>query len=216
MKPRRRFVEQVERPAGRFFGEFGGEFEALGLPTGECRGRLAELQVAKTDLLQDLQLSVDGGDGAEESRRLVDRKLQHIGDVLPPVGDLEGLPVESAPSAEFALHEDIGEEVHLDPDHPVPLALLTAPTLHVAGETGRGISAHLGGGESAEEIADRSEDTGVGGGIGAGRAADRTLVDDHHLVEGLCPENAAMGARRLLRPVELACKRSVKNVVHQR
>ena len=50
---------------------------------------------------------MNGGDRTKESRRTIDRQLQHVGDILSLVGDLEGLPVESASTAELTLHKDI-------------------------------------------------------------------------------------------------------------
>ena len=40
------FVEDVERSAGVAFGEFEGEFDALGFAAGEGGGGLAEADVA--------------------------------------------------------------------------------------------------------------------------------------------------------------------------
>ena len=40
------FVEDVERSAGVAFGEFQGEFDALGFAAGEGGGGLAEADVA--------------------------------------------------------------------------------------------------------------------------------------------------------------------------
>lgn len=40
------FVEDVERSAGVTFGEFEGEFDALGFAAGEGGGGLAEADVA--------------------------------------------------------------------------------------------------------------------------------------------------------------------------
>ena len=150
---------------------------------------MSKLQVAQTNLLKHLQLPMDGRDGPEKSARLVDCELQHIGNVLPLVGNLEGLSVKPSPPAEFAFHEDIGEKMHLDPDHAVTLALLAAPTLYVARKSGWCITAHLRRRQSAEEIPDRPEDTGVSRRIRTGSPSNRTLVDHHHLVEGLGAEN---------------------------
>ena len=188
MKPGRRFVEQVEGAAGGLAGEFRGELHPLGLTSGKCRGRLTEPEVTEANLLKHLQLSVDLGNSAEEPCRLIDREFQDVGDILSLVGDLQGLAVEAPSAAEFAGDKNIRQKVHLDADHPVALALLTAPPLDVAGEPGRRVAANLGGGKAAEEIPDRAEDTGIGGGIRPRCASDGTLVDHHHLVEGLGPQ----------------------------
>ena len=108
---------------------------------------------------------MDGRDGSEESGGLVDREIQHIGDVLPLVRDLEGLAVKATPAAELALDKDIGQEMHLDPDHSIPFALFAATTLHIAGKAGRRISPHLRSRETAEKITDGTENSRIGGGI---------------------------------------------------
>ena len=48
------FVENVKRSAGVAFGEFQGEFDALGFTAGEGGGGLAEADVAETYIHQGL------------------------------------------------------------------------------------------------------------------------------------------------------------------
>ena len=106
--------------------------------------------------------------------------------------------------------------MHLDADHPIPLTLFTAPSLHIAGKAGRAIAAHLGCGKAAKKITDRAEDPGICCRIGTGSAPYRALVDHHHLVELLSSKDALMDSRHLLCPVKLARQGAMENVIHQR
>ena len=98
-------------------------------------------------------------DRTEESSCIIDTQLQNIGNILSFVGDLQSLAVKTASPAELAFDKDIGKEVHLDADHPIPLTLFAAPALHIAGKTGWCVTAHLCRRKSAEEIPDRAEDS---------------------------------------------------------
>src|SRR6185503_14292677 len=103
----------------------------------------------------------------------------------PAEHDLERLAVVTAAVAHVALHEDVRKEVHLDLHQSVALAMLATPALHVEREPPRAVAAHLGLRELGEQVADESERAGVGRRVRAWRAADRALVDVHHLVEVL-------------------------------
>ena len=52
----RRFVEQVQRAAGRFFHQLAGQLDALGFAAGERGRRLADLDVVEADVVQRLSL----------------------------------------------------------------------------------------------------------------------------------------------------------------
>ena len=111
---------------------------------------------------------------------------------------------------------DVGQEVHLDLDDAVALAGLAAPALDVEGEAARLVAARLGLGQAREPVADRREGAGVGGRVGARRAADRRLVDVDDLVEVLQALDAVVRAGMLARAVEPARHRLVERVDQQR
>ena len=117
--------------------------------------------------------------------RLLDRHLQHFVDVAALVLDLQRLAVVALAVADVARHVDVGQEVHLDLDHAVALAGLAAAALDVEGEASRAVAALARLRHAGEQLADRREQPGVGGRVGARRAADRALVDVDHLVEEL-------------------------------
>ncbi len=119
--------------------------------------------------------------------RLLDRHVEHLVDGLALVVHLERLAVVALAVAYIAGHVDVGQEMHLHLDHAVALARLAAPALHVEGEAPRAVAARARFGHAREQVADRREESRVGGRVGARRAADRALVDVDHLVEEVEP-----------------------------
>ena len=121
--------------------------------------------------------------GLEEVVAFLDRHVEHVGDRLALEGDLQRLAVVALALADVAGDVDVGQEVHLDLDDAVALAGLAAAALDVEGEAARPVAARLRLRQAGEPFADRREGAGVGGGVGARRAADRRLVDVDDLVE---------------------------------
>ncbi|MNC54563.1 hypothetical protein D3C75_1040510 [compost metagenome] len=75
--------------------------------------------------------------------------------------------------------------MHFHLDQAITLAGLAASAFHVEGETPGAITAGAGFRHAGKQLANRCEQAGVGGRVGARRAADRALVDVDHLVEVL-------------------------------
>src|SRR5262249_55498884 len=88
--------------------------------------------------------------------------------------------------------------------------------LDVEGEPPGLVATLVGFGQAGEPVADRREGAGVGGGVGAGRAADRRLVDVDDLVEELQPLDAVVIAGMLTRPHEAARERLVERLDDER
>ena len=189
-------VEDVERLAGGDLAELGGELDALGLAAGERRRRLAELDVAEADVVERLEQPRDARDVGEELDRLLDAHVEHVGDVLALVADLERLAVVALAVADLAGHVDVGQEVHLDLELAVALAGLAAAALDVEAEAPGLVAAQLALRGLREELADLVEDAGVGGRVAARRAADGRLVDVDDLVEVLGAVDAVVRRRR--------------------
>ena len=215
-KPGGRFVENVDRAPGRFLRQLGRELDPLRFAAGKRVAGLPEPQIAEPDVLERAQLVGHRRDIAEEARRFVDRHLEHVGDVFALVGDLERLAIVALALADLADRVGIGEEVHLDLDHPVALAIFAAAALHVEAETPRAVAANPRGRQLAEEIANRREGAGVSDRIRARGAADRALVDDDRLVDLLEAVEAAMFARLVFGVVKMAEERAPQDVVDQR
>ena len=115
----RRLIEHVHAAAHGAPLQLSGKFHPLRLPAGEGGGTLPQPNVAQPDVDERLQITVDRGDRLEELRRLRDRHVEHLGDVLPLVQHREGVPVVPGATAHLAGDVDIREEVHFDLDGAV-------------------------------------------------------------------------------------------------
>jgi hypothetical protein len=97
--------------------------------------------------------------------------------------------------ADVAGDIDIRQEVHLDLDDAVALAGLATAALDVEGETAGLIAARLCLRQAGKPVADRRKRAGIGGRVGARRAADRRLVDVDDLVDMLETVDPVMRGR---------------------
>ena len=129
-----RFVQDVERATGIHPGQLGGQLDPLGLAARERRGRLAERQIAQPDFGQPGQQPDDGGKVLEELQGFFDPHVERVGDRLAAIADFQGLAVEAGPFAERTDHGQVGQEVHFDLPHPLPLAFLAAAPFDVEAE----------------------------------------------------------------------------------
>jgi hypothetical protein len=152
----------------------------------------------------------------EELNRLADRHLEHVGDRLALVADLERLAVVAAPVALLAGDVDIGQEVHLDLDLPVAAADLAAPALDVEREPSRLVATRPGLAGAGVELADVVEDARVGRRVGARCAPDRRLVDVDDLVDSLNAVDPVVRPRPHPRPVQAIGQRAVEDLVDER
>ena len=216
VQARRRLVEDVERLARRAARELCRELDALRLAARERRRRLAELDVAEADILDDLQLPRDARHIGEEVDGLVDRHVEDFGDVLALVADLERLAVVARALADLAGHVDVGQEVHLDLEDAVAFAGLAAAALDVEAEAAGLVAAHARFARLAEEVAYRIEYARVRRGIRARRAADGLLVDVDDLVDVLESLDLLVLARLALHVVEARGDALVENLVDER
>ena len=190
VQARGRLVQDVERAAGGAARQLLGELDALRLAARQRGGLLADVDVAEADARQRLQLVADRRHRLEELGALLHRHVEHVGDRLVLELHLQRLAVVALALADVAGDVHVGQEVHLDLDDAVALAGLAAPALDVEREAARLVAARLGLRQAGEPLADRREGAGVGGGVGARRAADGRLVDVDDLVEVLQPLDA--------------------------
>src|ERR1700733_13592183 len=164
-------------------GEVRGEFDTLGFAAGECRGRLAETDVAEADFVEDVELVDDLRMAGEVYKGFFDGHVEDVVDALALVLDVEDLGFVTCAVTFFARELDVGEELHLDGDGAVTFADVTAAAGNVKGEVARAKAAAFGVGLGGEEGADVVEGLDVGDGIGARSAADGRLVDQNDVVE---------------------------------
>ena len=110
---------------------------------------------------------------------------QHVRDGMAAVVDLQRLAVVALAGAHLAGHVDVRQELHLDLEDAVALAVLAATALHVEAEAARAVAPHARLRDAREQLPDGPEQAGVGGRVGARRPADRALVDLDDLVHRL-------------------------------
>ena len=113
---------------------------------------------------------------------------------------------------DLAGNEDIRQEVHLDLDDAFTPAGFAAAALDIERESSGHVAPRLGLGQRGEEFPDRGEQSGVGGGIRAWRAADRALIDLDHLVEVFGAFERVVGARFGFCPVKFLGQARIERV----
>src|SRR5262245_58406370 len=132
MQARRRLVEDVQVVlAALELAELAGELHALSFAAREDRGRVAEREIAETELVEHADLARDRRLAREELNALLDRQVEDLGDVLALVVDLQRVLVVASSLACRAEHFDIGHERELRRDRALAAALLAASTLDV-------------------------------------------------------------------------------------
>ena len=177
------FVEDVEGAAGVALGQLAGQLDPLRFTAGEGGGALPQGDIGQTDIRQRLQFAFQYRHGTEKRQRVLHRHFQHLEDVAVFVFHLQGFAVVAMAFADIAAHVNVGKEVHFHFDDAVPLARFAAAAFDVETEPSRAVTAGAGFRRGGEQVADRGEQAGVGGGVGARRAADGALIDIHHFVE---------------------------------
>ncbi len=139
-----------------------------------------------------------------------------IGDRLSFVLHRQGLVVVAVAAADFAQHVNIRQKIHLDAPLAFALAGFATSAGDVEGESSRLVAALARFRQHGVEIANLGEDSGVGRGIRARRAADRRLVDANDLVDILRAGDRLVRAGLFARAVKLLGQSAIKNVIHQR
>ena len=216
VQPRRGLVQDVERPARGAATQLGGELDPLGLAPRQGGRGLAEANIVEPHVVERAELLLDGGHGLEKQERLRHRHREDLRDVLTLVAHLERLAVVTLRLADLAGDVDVRQEVHLDLDEPVALTGLAASALDVEREASGLIAAHPRVGRPGHERPDQGEDAGICGGVGAGGAPDRGLVDVDDLVVDVDALDRIVLARLRACPMQLVRERLVDDLVHER
>jgi hypothetical protein len=136
--------------------------------------------------------------------------LRTSADRLSAIQDLERLAVVASAVADVAVHVDVGQEVHLDLDRAVSGARLAAPAFHVEGEPSLLVAAHLRLLGLGEEFANLVEDPRIRRGVRARGATNGLLVNGHHLVDVLHPEDGVVLGDLRLRAIDLTLQDASK------
>src|SRR5262249_46829434 len=137
VKSGRRLVEDVEQALAAVRRQMRRDLDPLRLAAGKRRRRLTEAKVAEPDLVEHLQAPQHLPRAAEEGQRLAHREIQHLVNGAAAIAHLEDLRLETLPVALVARHEDVGKELHFDPDLALTLTRFTTSSRHVEGEMTR-------------------------------------------------------------------------------
>ena len=208
-------VQDIDRLAGRAAGQLVGQLDPLRLAARQGGGALPQGDVAEADVQQGLQFAGDLGLVGEKDHCFLHRHVQHIGDGLFLVLDLQGLAVVAGPLADLAGDVDVGQKVHLDLQNAVALAGFASAALDVEAEPPRPVPPHLGVLGLGKDGPDVVEHPGVGGGVGARGPPDGLLVDANHLVDVFQPVHPVALAGAAAGAVQLARQGLVQNFVDQ-
>ena len=209
------FIQDVEGLSRASLGQFGGQLDTLGFPSGELGGWLAQLDIAQPYLFQGFQMAEDGWMVLKEFHSLGHIHIQHIKDALALVFDFQGFPVVALSFADFAGHINIGEEMHLDLDDTVSAAGFAAPSFNVEAEATLFIAPQLRFRQLGEQVPDGGENAGVRSRIGSGGSTDGRLVDVDDFVDMLQALDGFVFPRFVLGPVKMLGQAFIEDLVDQ-
>src|SRR6266550_999042 len=173
------------------------------------------MNVSEANVDQGLQLLLYLRDVFQNLQHVRHRRFQQVGDGVAVVVDRQRFVVVAASAADFALHVNVGQEVHFDAALTFALTSLAASAGDVEGEASRLVSPLARFGQHGVEVANRRENAGIGCGIGARSAADGRLVDSNDLVDQLRSGDGLVGAGFLAGTIELPGQRAVQDVIDQ-
>src|SRR5271170_3311813 len=209
-------VENVKRAAGLALGKLAREFGALRFAAGNGGGGLAELHVAEADVHQSLEFDLNGRDIFQDFESFFDGEIEEIGNGKAFVTHGESFCVVAFAAADFAGDVNIGQEIHFDAALAVALAGFAATAFYIEAEAAWAIAAFARFREHGVKLANGRENAGIGGRIGARRAADGRLVNLNDFINVFDAGDGAMRAGFFHRAVKLRGEGAVENIVDER
>ena len=198
MQPGGRLIENIERLASCAPTQLGSKFDTLRLAAAKGRGGLAELNIAKAHFVDRRQLASNRRNVSEELTGLLHRHIQNVANRLTFVGNLKRLTIIALAMTFGALDVDIGQEVHLDLDDAIALAVLAAPTFNIKAKAPWLVAADIRLRRTRKKLANLRKDAGIGGRVGARGAANCRLVDDNCFIKLLHSINRIVCTRHCL------------------
>ena len=158
---------------------------------------MSEADVTESDRKQRVEFAFNDGNRGEEFACFGNGHIEHLMDAAALVANIECFAVIAFALTIVTGHIDIWQKVHFHLDQPVTLAGLAASTAHIEGKSSDLVPAGARFGCTCKEFPYRGKESGIGGGVGSGSAADRALVNINDLVKLLQTLNPVM-RRRLL------------------
>ena len=107
MKSGSRFVKDIQSLARITFGKFRSQLHARALTSGERGGRLPQLDIPQTDLLNYLNLVQYLRYVFKEFHSTVYRHIQYVGNGLPLEAHFQRFAVVALAAADLTRHIDI-------------------------------------------------------------------------------------------------------------
>ena len=147
---------------------------------------MTKLQISESDIVEQPQPICDFVYVAEKADRFPHGHIQHVVNILSAITYVEDLLLETRPLTFFADEFDVGEKLHLDGDRAVALTDFTTSARNVEGKVRRIEAARLRFARVRECLANCVVDFDVGDRIRPGRATDRRLIDQDHIIDILC------------------------------
>src|SRR5262249_53301359 len=138
--------------------------------------------------------------------------VENVADGMAFEAHRESFRVVAAAAADLASDIHVGKGIHPDAALPVALAGVATSPFDIEAEAAWLVAALARFGQHGEELADGSEDAGVGGGIRTGSAADGRLIDFDDFVDVVGAHKLLIGARGFLRAIELLREGAVQDV----
>ena len=210
-----RLIQDIYSTSVRPLLQFCSKLHTLAFPSGQCRGRLSETDIAKSYIDQGIKIPCDPRIRFEEISGLFNGHIKDIRHSLPVIGDFQRFPVVPFAMAYFTIHIDIGKEIHFDFQGAVAMACFASPAFDIERESAGAISAHLGLRCLGKKLAYLIPYTGICGRIRTRCAANRVLVhvdDFPHLFK---PFHPGMPAGDDARTVKLISQHRVQYLIDQ-
>ena len=183
---------------------FAGKLQALRLTARKRRRRLAERQVAQTQIVQRGQSRMHLAHVAGHGQRLIHAHRHQLrqGEFAPVLGravNRVGFGRIPGAPAVGAFDVDVGQELHIERNRTGAVACRAAQSAGVVGEVAGLPTARLGFVASGEGAAQVVVDVGVGGHGGTHVRADRRGVDEVRALDAVGVDRAHMLGRLLPR-----------------
>src|SRR5678816_3962272 len=196
MQPGGRLVQEVERVAASRALQLGRKLDALRLASRELGCGLPEAQIAQADFAQDIERAPHWRRVGKKGPSGIHRQVEHLGDALSAVADLQRLLVEAGTVASRARRIDARHEEKLDHHEALAFAVRAASLGDVEREAAGIVAPLARGARICEELANVIEEPGIRSEVRTRRASYRLLVHLDHAPDRLDPYHNAAAQRR--------------------
>src|SRR5580704_6445270 len=176
------------------------ELHALGLAARQRSGRLTEADVAEANFVKHCKLVHDLRVTGEEVDSFAHSHVEDVVDILALVLDLKNGSLVARAIALLARELDVSKELHLHGDGAISFANVAATSGNVEAEAAGSEALAPRIGLRSIELANGVEGLDVGDGVGARRAPDGRLIDEHDIIEEMRAAQFAEGIGDVPRP----------------